>query len=247
MAQRLQGKTALIVGGSGAIGQATARILAAQGATVIIGFNSSEAAAMLAISTLPSAGHQVVRIDIGNSESIAAAAQEIDANFGQLDILVNASGTTKRIPHDRLNDLTDAIFDEVMRLNVRAVFSVIRAFVPLLSKGGAGCIVNVSSTSAKSGRGSNIAYCASKAALDNLGLTLARVLGPRIRILTVSPGAVDSSFVAGRSREELDRLAQQTAMRAVVKPEDVASSILASITLMPVSSGAIITVDGCPL
>ena len=83
--------------------------------------------------------------------------------------------------------------------NVRGPFAMIRAFAPLLRESGDGVVINVSSIAGFTGSGSSIAYAASKAALDNMTMSLARVLGPQIRVLCVSPGAVNTDFVAGRS------------------------------------------------
>jgi 3-oxoacyl-[acyl-carrier protein] reductase len=161
-----------------------------------------------------------------------------------VDILVNAAGYTQPVAHSDVNSLTDEIFDSMLIANVRGPFSVIRALNPLLQASGDGVIVNVSSISAFSGSGSSIAYCASKAALDTMTMSLARALGPKVRAMCVSPGAVSTGFVAGRDRAALEKIAQATPLRRVVEADDVAEAILACIVNLRSSTGSKITVDG---
>src|SRR6202008_75895 len=116
----------------------------------------------------------------------------------------------KSIPHGELSTLSDEFIDSLFATNVRGPFSMIREFVPLLKKSGDGVIINISSISAFTGSGSNIAYCGAKAALDTMSMSLARVLGPEIRVLTVSPGAVATDFVPGRDRAALEKISQAT-------------------------------------
>src|SRR6202008_3885497 len=92
--------------------------------------------------------------------------------------------------------------------------------------------------------GSSIAYCAAKAALDTMTISLARVLGPQIRVLCVSPGAVAPNFVAGRDRTALEKIAQGTPLKTVVEPGHVANSILACVTHLKISTGVCIVADG---
>ncbi|MNL52213.1 3-oxoacyl-[acyl-carrier-protein] reductase FabG [compost metagenome] len=104
-------------------------------------------------------------------------------------------------------------------------------------------MVAVSSVSAYTGSGSNMAYCAAKAALDTTVRSLARAFGP-IRFLSVSPAAVDTEFVAGRSREDLQKHAARTALGRVVTPEDVAQAIIASVTMLKTATGVRLVIDG---
>ena len=122
------------------------------------------------------------------------AADEVRAAYGRCDILVNSAGFTKPVPHADLDALDDALIDSVLIANLRGPFAMIRAFAPLLRDSGEAVIVNVSSISGFTGSGSSIAYTAAKAALDNMTMALGRVLGPDIRIMCVSPGAVTRIF-----------------------------------------------------
>jgi len=107
-----------------------------------------------------------------------------------------------------------------------------------------GVVVNVSSISGFTGSGSSVAYCAAKGALDNMTRALGRALGPDIRVVCVSPGAVNTDFVAGRGPDQLAKMAQATPLKKIVEPSDVARAILATVTLLKVTTGAIIVTDG---
>lgn len=240
----LRGKVACVTGGSSGIGAASVRMLAGRGAQVVIGYNSGEKRARELMASLPGEKHLVQQIVLERTDTIVAAAAAIKQAYGQLDILVNSAGFTRPIPHGDLETLDDALFDSIMTANARGVFATIRAFAPLMRATGNAVIVNVSSIAAFTGAGSNVAYCASKAALDTMTISLARVLGPEIRVLAVSPGAVATDFVAGRDRAALEKAAQTTPLKRVVEPEDVADAIIACVTLLRTATGTRIVVDG---
>lgn len=105
-------------------------------------------------------------------------------------------------------------------------------------------VVNVSSVSATTGSGSNLAYCAAKAATETTLRSLARVFGPNVRFLSLAPASVDTDFVAGRTREEIARKAAATPLARVVTPEDVASAVLACATHLRTATGTRIVIDG---
>lgn len=239
----LKGKIAVVTGGSSGIGAATVRMLAAEGANVAICYNKGKDRALALLGELPKADHRIVHLSVEDSASVRRAADAIREAHGRADILVNSAGFTRPIPHAELDALDDALLDAILIANVRGPFSMIRALVPLLRAGGDGVIVNVSSISAFTGSGSNIGYCASKAALDTMTLSLARALGPQIRVLCVSPAAVATDFVAGRDRAALEKVARGTPLKRVVEPEDIARTIMACITHLKVSTGSKIIAD----
>jgi len=240
---RLDGKVAVVIGGSSGIGAATTRMLAAAGAVVAIGFNRGLDRAAELIGELPSGAHSLFPIDVCSDASIRTAAETVERHHGRVDVLINSAGTTRPIAHDDLVALDNGLWDQILAANLRGPFATIRAFAPMLKASGDGVIVNISSISAFTGSGSNVAYCASKAGLDTMTQSLARALGPEIRVLCVSPGAVATDFVAGRDRAKLESGALNTPLKRVIEPEDVARAVMACVTHLTATTGARIIVD----
>lgn len=240
----LTGKTAVVTGGSRGIGAATASILAELGARIAVGYNSSEAKAQSIVDGLPGTGHFPVRLALEDLASVEAMAWKVGEKFEKVDILVNSAGFTRRIPHHDLEALDIPWFDAVMTASVRGPFSVIRSLLPLLRTSGEATVINVSSISGFTGSGSSVVYCASKAALDNMTMSLGRALGPGIRVISVSPGAVATDFVPGRDRTALESEALKTPLKTVVEANDVAFAILAAVTHLKRTTGTRIVVDG---
>jgi 3-oxoacyl-[acyl-carrier protein] reductase len=242
--QQLQGKVAVVTGGSSGIGAAAVRMLALEGARVVVGYHQGAERAAGIIAKLPGADHRAMQIVLEDSATMQRAANEVRGAFGRADILVNSAGFTKPVPHGNLDALDDALLDRMLIANVRGPFAMIRAFAPLLRERGDGVVVNVSSIAGFTGSGSSIAYCGAKAAVDNMTIALARVLGPEIRLLCVSPGAVNTDFVAGRDHAQLEKLAQATPLKRIVEPDDVARAIMACVLYLKTSTGVKIVCDG---
>jgi len=240
----LDQKVVLITGASSGIGAACARQLAMQGARIVVGYHRGEARARAVLAQLDGAGHMLARIDLDDPDSHNALARQVREDMGRLDMLVNSAGHTERIAHRDVQTLTPARFHSILAANVVGPYSITRALLPLLTQSGDGLVVNISSVSAFTGSGSNIAYCAAKAALDTMTQSLARAFGPAVRCVCVSPAAVDTDFVAGRSREEIAQKAAQTPLGRVVTPEDVACAVLACATHLKTATGTRIVIDG---
>jgi 3-oxoacyl-[acyl-carrier protein] reductase len=188
--ESLLGKVAVVTGGAGGIGSAICRALAHAGVRVVLTYHDNAARAELLARELPGAEHLAVRASVEDSAALTQLAEQVAARYGRLDILVNNAGITRPVPHADLDGLDDETIDRILRVNVRGPFACVRAFRALLAAGEGGLVVNISSVAAQTGLGSNVAYCASKAALDSLTRSLARALAPQIRVVSVAPGWV---------------------------------------------------------
>lgn len=242
--QELAGKIAVVTGGSNGIGAAAVRLLAAAGATVAVCYNRGKERAEALVAALPGDGHRVLPLELADAASVRRLADAVREAYGRVDVLVNSAGMTRPIPHADLEALDEAFFDQVLIANARGPYSVIRALLPLLRAAAPSVVVNVSSVAAFNGAGSNIAYGASKAALDTMTMSLARALGPEVRFLCVSPGPVATDFVEGRGREQIAKIMSTAPLRRVIEAEDIGRAIMACVTHLGSSTGTKIVVDG---
>ena len=195
----LRGQVAVVTGGGGGIGRAICRRLAEAGAQLIITYHSDQDKARATASQLAGGNHLVLRCPVDDSDAQTALANAVRDKYGRLDILVNNAGISKGVAHDDLDGLDDELIDRIFRINWRGAFASIRALAPLMTAEG-GVIINISSIAGRTGVGSNVAYCASKAAMDSMTRSLARALAPRIRVLSVSPGWVQTATMPAACR-----------------------------------------------
>lgn len=243
---RLDGQVAVIAGGTGAVGLATAQRLARLGCACVLLHRRDPAEADAHVAKLPAAAlpHGALRADITDSASLRAAAAEVEKRWKRCDILVNTAGFTQPVPAADLEALSDDLIDRIMQANFRGVFATIRAFAPLLKATGESLVANVSSIAGFTGNGSNLAYVGAKAALDVVGDSLARALAPQVRVVSVSPGVVASGFVPGRGADFNEKTAASTPLKRVGQPDDVAAAIESLATTMRFVTGTRIVIDG---
>jgi 3-oxoacyl-[acyl-carrier protein] reductase len=247
MSPSMDGKVVLVIGGAGSIGSSCARRFAELGAQVAITHRDVPdqfIAAMQIVKSLPNDGHSALAADVARTDTLKEMRQEFERRFRRLDVLVNASGFTKPVPHDDLEALDDDLIDRMFAVNWRGQFATIRTFAPLLKASGNGLIVSISSIAGTNGVGSSIAYCAAKAGIDVMTKSLARVLAPEVRVLAVAPGVVDTSFVPNRGADFNARTAATTPLKRIATPEDIASAILACATQLGFATGTTFVVDG---
>ncbi len=236
-------RVALVTGATGGIGSAICLRLAEAGYRVVITYNTQVDAADRLLAELPGQGHMAARAAVDDTSILTALAEQLSGHYGTLDLLVNNAGVTRFVPHDDLWGLDDALIDQIFRVNWRGAFACTRAFKGLLQASGGGVVVNISSIAGTSGQGSNVAYCASKAALDSMTRSLARALAPDIRVLSVAPGLTEGHYTAQLDAAWSQAQAQRTPLGRLTTAEDVAHAVLAA-TELTFSTGCIIPVDG---
>lgn len=240
---------ALVTGGAGGIGSAICRQLAEAGASVIITYNSNAQKADELLQTLPrvdspGTGHRTIHAPNTDPARLAQLTQFITDQYGKLDILVNNAGITTPVPHNDLDALTDEWIDRIFQTNWRGAFAMIRACKGLLLASGNGLIVNISSVAGQTGIGSNVAYCASKAAMDSMTRSLARALAPTIRVVSVSPGWVLGEYAKQFDPAYIQTQTDLTPLGRLATPDDVANAVLVLATTLTFTTGSIIPVDG---
>jgi 3-oxoacyl-[acyl-carrier protein] reductase len=247
MAERSERPVALVTGGTGGIGTAICEALAVAGFCLVVGYRNSADAALMLAGKLPGSCHVALPAPVTDSGALQLLATKVDERYGRCDVLVNCAGTTRFVPHADLDALDDGLIDDILATNVRGPLAAVRALLPLLKRSrlpGGGVAVNISSIAARTAMGSNIAYCASKAALDNLTVSLARALAPLVRVVSVSPGLVDTEFVKSLDVRWRDEQTARTPLRRLAEPADVARAVLAAVKDLTFSTGCVIAVDG---
>ena len=238
---RLEGKIALVTGASRGIGAATAQLFAAEGATVLINHRDSAAGAEEVLASLAGSGHRIVQASITDAQALAATAQSLSESEGRL---VNNAAVSKVVQHSDLEALNDELIDRILTTNVRGVIGCIRAFRPMLETAEAPVVVNISSLAGTRAQGSNIAYAASKGALNNLTMSLGRALAPKIRVLGVAPGLVNTEFTKSWDPAVRQGVVDRTPLGSIAQPEDIAKAVLAACTDLSHSVGQTVFVDG---
>jgi 3-oxoacyl-[acyl-carrier protein] reductase len=189
-----------------------------------------------------------VRADVSVDADCRSMVAEAERAFGRLDVLINNAGTTRFIKHTDLEAVQEADWDSIFGVNLRGPFQCARAAHKALAAHGQGCIVNVSSTAGLRAIGSSIPYCASKAALNNLTLSLARALAPHIRVNAVAPAFITGEWLKeglGAAYEGTKKFWEGKAVLGkVCDPDDVAAAILSLIEGSDMVTGHILPVEG---
>ncbi|MGE0387113.1 MAG: SDR family oxidoreductase [Gammaproteobacteria bacterium] len=227
----LADKIALVTGASRGIGRAIAMRLARDGALVAVHYGASGDAAGEVVDAIRAGGGRAfaLQADLARVDAIRAMFDTLDAELarqgsrGVIDILVNNAGIGLSASFDQT---TEADFDRVFDTNVKGLFFVCQQALPRLADGG--CVVNVSSLTARGAGPSFPAYAASKTAVNALTLALASHLGPRrIRVNAIMPGYTDTDFVARLKQVPgmLDTIVKQTALGRPGLPEDMANAV----------------------
>ena len=201
----LQGKVALITGGGVGTGRAAALDLARRGCNVAVNYSRSEKEATETAAEAEALGVRAIAVgaDVRDDAQVRAMTERTVSELGRLDILVNNAGITRHIDHADLEGVDDEAWDLIFETNLRGTFYCSRAAVPALREDGGGTIINISSVAGVYAMGSSIPYCASKAAINNMTVTMARALAPDIRVNAIAPGFIDTRWWSEREHYEV--------------------------------------------
>lgn len=242
----LKNKVAVVTGGTRGIGLAIVRLYLEQGAKIIL-FGSRQETADKAVAELKAenAEWEVFGMapDLGDLQSVEQTVGNIIDKFQRIDILVNNAGISAR---ESIYDYTEADFDKIMELNVKALFNCSKAVAPFMRDNGGGCIINTSSMVSIYGQASGCGYPASKSAVNGLTKSLARELGKdQIRVNAVAPGVTRTDMVAVLPDEMVAKVSAGIPLGRVGEPQEVANVFLfLASDLASYVSGSIVSVDG---
>lgn len=248
----LKGRVALVTGGAGGIGGAVVRSLANAGiGGVAVNYRTSGKAAEDLAGELERAGVKALALqaDIQSDDQVRGMIKKIEDRFGRLDIVVNNAGVTHWVNLSDLNGLTDAIWDEILDVNIKGAFRCARAAAKLLEAGG-GMIVNVSSISGVLAPStmSSLAYGTAKAALIYMTRGLAVALAPKVRVNCVAPAFTDTPWMSQHFGAEYQQVMGKAAagypLQRIASPDDIAGAILGLITGGDFITGQTLIVDG---
>jgi len=231
---RLDGQTALVTGGAGAIGRATVEVLLGQGAQV---FSLDLPGKQVAEGCRP------LSCDLMDQGKIDLSLRELGDATKQLDLFVHCAGIT----HDSvLWKMSDLEWDRVLQINLGSAFQIMRGIIPMMRRAGRGSVVLISSINGERGKFGQANYAASKSGLIALGRTMARELGRfQIRVNSISPGLIDTPMTRDMPPEDYQKAIDESPLGRAGRPEDIARSVLFLCSEMSSHiTGQVLRVDG---
>ena len=243
-------KTALVTGAATGIGRSAALALARAGYDVALNYSSSDKAARETAAAAEKNGAKtlLLKCDVSDEAGVRKMLQQVAEKFGRLDVLVNNAGATASWKPKDLETLSLEEWDRVFAVNVRGLFQVTRASLPLLRKGENPCVINTASIVGLRPGPQPLPYAASKAAVINLTKTLAWNLGPEIRVNAVAPGWMEGDWMKRMLKDKYEDLmgkrASATPLKRVVTADDVAETMLSLIQSNRFVTGEVVVIDG---
>ncbi len=243
-------KVVIVTGSSSGIGAELARLAAREGYNVLVNYNSNREGADEVVAYCKEEGVDAMAVgaDVGEDAACRALASVAADTWGRIDALVNNAGTTKFCPHGDLEGLTADDFQRLYQVNTIGAFQMIRAVVPTMKRTG-GSIVNVASVAGLLGVGSSLAYGCSKAAMLAINKSMARELGPEIRVNAVCPGMVEGEWLKEGLGEDLYPMVEKhfvdkSSTGQIMTPATVAENIWYFVASAPNVTGEHLILDG---
>jgi len=244
-------KVAIITGSSSGVGAATAKLLASKGWNVVINYASSKDSALAVSEQCQQLGAQtlVCQANVAEWTDCESMVAQTLEKWGRLDALVNNAGTTKFAPHGQLDALDKDDFFHTYGVNVVGPYQMLRACEAALRASGDAAVVNVASIAGVRGIGSSVAYAASKGALLTMTQSLARVMGPEIRVNAICPGFIQGEWLQEGLGEDnyqkyLSALEHSAPLKRTCTGDSVAESIVGFIDGHSIVTGQYIILDG---
>lgn len=242
----MSSKVGIVSGASSGIGRGVAVALAELGCAVVVNYRSSEQEAQRTAELVRSAGAEafLCQADVSRTEDCRRLVGETLKRWERLDYLVNNAGTTTTSPFEEINEEE---WDRIFQVNVKGAFFLTQAAHQAL-KARNGSIVNVSSVAGFTGVSSSIPYSASKAAMNNLTISLSQELAPEVRVNGVAPGFVETPWGERYFGERLGSIRKfvksRTATGKVNQTEDVVEAVMSLLTGLSQVTGQTLVIDG---
>ena len=238
---------ALVTGSATGVGRACVLQFARKGFDVVVNYSKSVAEAKQTVADVEQLGARALlaECDVSDDGSVRQMLEQVASEFGRLDALVNNAAVTSFIEHSDLEGLTEDMWDRMLGVNLKGAFFVTRAAAELLCAGDGGSVVNVSSVAALTGKGSSIAYCTTKAGLNTMTLSFARVLAPKVRVNAVCPGPIDSRWIReGNPNWDIGEMVAGYPIPKPSSPDDIADAVLFFALGTSMATGQVMSVDG---
>ena len=234
--RRFAGQTVIVTGGSGALGGASARAFAAEGASVAVGYRNGREAAQSLVEEIAAEGGtaHADRLDVTDTASTEAFVNSTADRYGRIDVLVNAAGRIDASDAVRFKDIDPDAWDALFAVDVKGTYLMCRAVVPHMQKAGGGSIVNFSGSYGNGVNQDNLVnsvavqYCAAKGAVRAFTASLARDLAPTIRVNAVSPGAIEANWEADWEipKDHVEEALRMTPLKRMGRPAEIAETVL---------------------
>ena len=238
-------RVAIVTGSATGVGKAVALRLARNGVSVVVNYSKSkdDADATVAAITRESGRVFLQQADISDDSQVRSMVEATIAEFGRIDYLVNNAAMTFRVALDDLDGLSREMWHRLLDVNVIGAFQCARACAPHIRQQDGGAIVNVSSYAGLNGKGTSLAYAASKAAMNAMTKSLAAALAPEIRVNAIAPGFIDTRWHLGDEGRRVE-VAATTPLGFAAAPDNIADAVVPLLLENSFVTGQVVVVDG---
>ena len=237
-------QVALITGSGTGIGRSAALMLADRGYDIVVNYSRSADDAARTVQEIESRGVRAMAIqaDVADDGAVRRMVEETVDRFGCLNVLVNNAATTHFIDHTDLEAVTEHVWNDILNVNVKGLFSCCRAAMPHLAAN-SGRIVNVASVAGIAGSGSSIPYAASKGAVITITKSLAKAFAPKVRVNAVAPGPVQTRWLADH-QDMVESAMRLTPLGRPATPDDIAEAVVFLADVTTLMTGQVMVLDG---